>query len=110
VGNVILYNQGSNWVTAGENGCPVPKSRIERALDNLTILKAEPTSERPTGGDSFEFQIAAEAGDERALSLDVASHGERGDLVQLIDGSTWRVRGLERDVWSTNPRDWCVDP
>ena len=41
---------------------------------------------------------------------DVGGHGEGGDLVQLIDGSTSRVKGLDRELWSPNPRDWCVDP
>jgi hypothetical protein len=110
VGSVILRRQGSSWVTAGQNGCTVPPSRIERALDNLASLKAEPTAERPVDGNSFELQIVAQVGEERALYLDVADHGERGDLVQLVDGSTFRVRGLERELWSPNPRDWCGDP
>ena len=110
VGAVILRRGETGWVAAGQNGCSVPASRIERALDDLASLKAEPTSERPVDGNSFELQIVAQVGEERALSLDVAGHGERGDLVQLVDGSTLRVRGLERELWSPNPRDWCVDP
>jgi hypothetical protein len=110
VGAVILRRGEPGWVVAGQSGCSVPASRIERALDNLARLKAEPTGDRPVDGNSFELQIVAEIGEERALSLDVAGHGERGDLMQLIDGSTLRVRGLERDLWSPNPRDWCVDP
>ena len=110
VGAVILRRGETGWVAAGQSGCPVPVSRIERALDNLASLKAEPTGDRPVDGNSFELQIVAEIGKERALSLDVADHGERGDLVQLVDGSTLRVRGLERELWSPNPRDWCVDP
>jgi hypothetical protein len=110
VGSVILRSRATGWFTSGENGCRVPASRMKRALDDLTSLKAEPTSERPANGQSFELQIVAEMGEERALYLDVAGHGERGDLVQLVDGSTFRVRGLERDLWSPNPRDWCVDP
>jgi hypothetical protein len=110
VGAVILRRRETGWVAAGQSGCSVPESRIERALDNLASLKAEPTGERPVDGNSFELQIVAEIGEERALSLDVADHGERGDLVQLIDGSTLRVRGLQRELWSPNPRDWCVGP
>jgi hypothetical protein len=110
VGSVILRRRATGWFTSGENGCRVPASRMKRALDDLTSLKAEPTSERPANGQSFELQIVAEMGEERALYLDVAGRGERDDLVQLIDGSTIWLRGLERDLWSTNPRDWCADP
>ncbi len=110
VGSVILRRGETGWVAAGQNGCPVPASRIERALDGLSSLKAEPTSERPVDGNSFELQIVAQIGEERALSLDVAGHGERGDLVQLVDGSTLRVRGLDRNLWSPNPSDWCGAP
>ena len=110
VGAVILRRGERGWVVAGQSGCSVPASRIERALDNLGSLKAEPTGDRPVDGSSFELQIVAQVGEERALSLDVAGHGERGDLVQLVDGSTFRVRGLERELWSPNPRDWCADP
>ena len=110
VGAVILRRGETGWATAGQNGCTIPASRIERALDNLTSLKAEPTGDHPVDGNSFELQIVAEIGQERALYLDLAGHGERGDLVQLIDGSTLHVRGLERELWSPNPRDWCMDP
>jgi hypothetical protein len=110
VGAVILRRGETGWVVAGQSGCSVPASRIERALDNLGSLKAEPSGERPVDGSSFELQIVAQVGEERALSLDVAGHGERGDLVQLIDGSAIWMRGLERELWSPNPRDWCGDP
>jgi hypothetical protein len=109
-GGVILRRRETGWIAAGENGCAVPASRIERALDNLASLKGEPTSDRPVDGNSFELQIVAEIGQERAVYLDVADHGDRGDLVQLLGGSVLRVRGLDRELWSTNPRDWCVDP
>jgi hypothetical protein len=108
VGAVILRRRENGWVAAGQDGCTVPASRIERALDNLTNLKAETTGDRAVEGNSFELQIVVEIGQERALSLDVAGRGERGDLVQLVDGSTLRVRGLERELWSPHPRDWCV--
>jgi hypothetical protein len=110
VGSVILRRAETGWVAAGQNGCSVPVSRVERALDNLTSLQAERTGERPVDGNSFELQIVAEVGGERTISLDVAGRGERGDLVQLVDGSTSRVRGLDRELWSPDPRDWCVNP
>jgi hypothetical protein len=110
VGGVILRRRETGWIAAGQDGCTVPASRIERALDNLASLKAEPTGDRPIAGNSFELQIVAEAGQERAFYLDVAGHGERGDHVQLVDGSALLVKGLERELWSTNPRDWCADP
>jgi hypothetical protein len=110
VGGVILRRRETGWTVAGQSGCTVPASRIERALDNLASLKAEPTGDRPVDGNSFELEIVAEAGEARALSLDVADHGERGDLVQLVDGSTLRVKGLDRELWSLNPRDWCDSP
>jgi hypothetical protein len=107
VGAVILRKQGSTWVTAGQGGCTVPPRRIGRALDELARLKAVKTDEQPADGRAFELQIIAQMGDDIGLQLDVANRSDRGDLVQLFDGSRYRIRGLDRSFWSPRPADWC---
>lgn len=108
-GSVILRKKGATWVALGRGGCPVPTARMERALDNLESLKAAPTSARPAEGESFDLQIVALIGEERALHFDVANGNDQGDLIQLNDYSTFRVRGLDRRLLSPHPKDWCVD-
>jgi hypothetical protein len=108
-GSVILRKKGATWVALGHDGCAVPPGRIERALDNLESLKAAPTSARPADGDSFELQITAQIGEERALHFDIADRNDQGDLIQLNDHSTFRLRGLDRRLWSPHPKDWCAD-
>jgi len=110
VGAVILRRQGSSWVTAGENGCTVPPSRVERALDNLSGLSAVPTDERPADGSSFELQLVALVDEERVLHFEIAGRSDDGDLVQLNDDSMYQVRGLDRDLWSPLPSVWCSFP
>jgi len=110
VGAVILRRQGSTWVMAGQSGCTVPPSRVERALDNLAGLSAVPTNERPVDGSSFELQLVALADEERLLHFEIAGGSDDGDLVQLNDDSTYRVRGLDRNLWSPLPSLWCAVP
>jgi len=105
-GAVIVRREGSRWVTA--NGCEVPPSRIARAFDNLSHLKAERTDDRPSG--EFDLQLVVLAGEQRLLHFDIASRNERGDLVQMNDDSTFRVRGLDRALWSAQPAAWCAGP
>ncbi len=108
-GGVILRKKAASWVALGPRGCTVPPDRMERVLDNLESLKAVPASARPADGDSFELQIVALNGEERALHFDVADRNDQGDLIQLNDYSTFRVRGLDRRLLSPRPQDWCVD-
>jgi hypothetical protein len=110
VGAVSLRKRGSSWVMAGAGGCAVPERRMKQALDDLARLTAVKTEERPAGGDAFELQIVALMGEDVALQLDVAGRGSAGDLVQLWDGSMVRMRGLDRNLWSPRPADWCKQP
>ena len=107
VGAVTLRKRGSSWVTRGDNGCTVPARRMERALGDLERLEATKTEERPADGQAFELQIVALMGDDVALRLEIADRGPRGDLVQIFDGSRFRLRGLDRNLWSPRPADWC---
>jgi hypothetical protein len=107
---VTLRKRGSSWVSSGENGCTVPARRIEQALDNLAELKAVKTEEQPADGRAFELQIVALMGEEIALHLEIASRDDAGDLVQLFDDSRVRMRGLDRNLWSPRPEDWCKEP
>ena len=77
------------------------------ALDNLTRLKAVPSTEPMPGGDNFELQILGLSGEDRAVHLEVAGRNERGDLVRLIDDSLFRVQGLDRELWVAFPAAWC---
>lgn len=109
VGAVTMRKRGSSWVTAGDSGCTVPAGRIDQALDSLMRLKSVKTDEHPADGDAFDLQIVALMGEDVALELDVANHGPTGDLVQLFDGSSVRMRGLDRSFWSPRPADWCKE-
>jgi hypothetical protein len=106
---VILRKQGTVWVVAGQNDCSVPARRIGRALDNLAHLKAVPTSETVSEGTAIELQIVALIGEERLLHLEIADRNGSGDLVRLMNDTTYRIQGLDRTLWSTNPAAWCVD-
>ena len=110
LGSATLRKRGSSWVTTGESGCTVPTRRIEQALDNLGELKAVKTEEQPADGRAFELQIVALMGDEIALNLEIANRDDAGDLVQLFDDSRVKMRGLDRNLWSPRPADWCKDP
>jgi hypothetical protein len=106
---VILRKRDSNWVTAGDDGCTVPASRMARALDNLSRLRATKTDEKPADGSAFELQIVALMGEDVAVQLEIAQRNDQGDLVQIFDGSTFRLRGLDRSLWSPRPADWCKE-
>jgi hypothetical protein len=108
-GAVILRKRDSSWMTAGDNGCTVPASRIARALDNLSHLRATKTDEKPANGQAFELQIVALMGEDIAVQLEIAQRNDQGDLVQIYDGSTSRMRGLDRGLWSPRPADWCKE-
>lgn len=78
---------------------------MAQAFKDLGALAAEPTDERPA---DFELQMVVLHGQERLLHFDVAHHSQGSDLVQLNDGSRFRIRGLERRLWSPDPAAWCV--
>jgi hypothetical protein len=106
---VILRKRDSSWVTAGDNGCTVPASRMARALENLSRLRATKTDERPADGSAYELQIVALMGEDVAVQLEIAQRNDRWDLVQIFDGTTFRLRGLDRNLWSPRPADWCKE-
>lgn len=110
VGSVSIRKHDGVWKVTGRNECLVPTERMERALEQLSELRSLPTTERPLDGRSFELQIVALAGEERVLHLDVADRAAEGDLVQLPDSTTYRVQGLDRELWSPRPLDWCTEP
>ncbi len=104
VGSVIARKEAETWAIAGPQGCTVAPERIERALDNLSALTAEPTDERP---ESFELQVVVLIGEERALHFDMAGRRDGQDLVQLANDTRFWLRGFDRDLWSADPRAWC---
>jgi hypothetical protein len=107
VGSVIIRKEGSDWVLAGDQGCSVPTAQIERALDNLTTLKAVPTNEPTPQGSAFELQLVVLVDQERVIYFEIADRNERGDLVSLMDDSLVRLQGFDRALWSPHPADWC---
>jgi hypothetical protein len=103
---VVTVRKGEHgWATRGPAGCPVAPERIEQALNNLSALVAERTDEQPT---EFELQLAVLSGEERVLHFDVAGRSEGTDLVQLNDGSRFRIRGLDRGLWVPDKAAWCA--
>jgi hypothetical protein len=107
VGSVIIRKVGDAWTVAGPQGCTVPAARMERALDNLSGLRAVQTDERPRGG-AFELQIVALMGEERALLFDIAQRKDGWDLLQLGNASTFRLEGLNRKLLAADPLVWCA--
>jgi hypothetical protein len=107
VGAAIIRKSADGWSIGGPNGCKVEQARIERALDNLSALTAVSSDERPSDGRQFELQIVALMDQEPALHFDVADRSDGKDLVQLADESTFRVHGLDRELWSPDPLVWC---
>lgn len=107
-GSVIIRKGETGWVLAGPQGCTVAQARIELALDNLSALQAVSTTERPADGSVFELQIVAESGDERTLHFDIAGRQDGRDLLQLPNEATYRLQGLDRKLWSPDPRAWCA--
>ena len=107
VGAAIIRKGADGWSIGGPSGCKVEQARIERALDNLTGLTAVSSDEKPADGKQFELQIVALMEQEPALHFDVADRRDGKDLVQLADESTFRVHGLDRELWSPEPQVWC---
>ena len=103
-GSVIIRKTEQRWLLAGPQGCAVPEARMAAAFQALSALGVEPTDERPS---DFELQIVVLSGEERLLHFEVAGRKEGRDLVQLIDASTIRVSGLDRELLSADPRAWC---
>lgn len=106
-GAAIIRKDGAAWKIGGTE-CEVDTARIDRALDNLTTLVASPTSDRPAGAAAFELQIVVQSGEERVLHFDVAHRAGGKDLVQLADDSGFWISGLDRQLWTADPRVWCA--
>jgi hypothetical protein len=110
VGNVIIRREAEGWVISGPGGCTVRSARLERALDNLSALKAVPTKEAVPNGTVFQLQIAALVGEEQAVHLEIADKNATGHLTRLDDDSMVRIQGLDLGLWSPHPADWCKAP
>jgi hypothetical protein len=107
VGNVIARREGNAWVISGDDGCTVDPVRMKHALDNLSVLKAVPTSEPVPDGAAFRLQISALVGEKRVVHLELADRNEAGHLTRLDDDSMVRIQGLDVSLWSAQPADWC---
>ena len=109
-GSVILRKRGDQWVVGGRDGCTVHPDLIRWALDNLESLTATPSDRRMSSETSFELSIAAEAGADRLLHLDIAQHEAGADLVQLADTSVHWLRNLDHELLSPKVTYWCSEP
>lgn len=110
VGNVIIRREANAWGISGPDGCAVRSARLERALDNLSVLKAVPTNEAVPDGTGFQLQITALVGEEPAVHLEIADNNATGHLTRLNNDSMVRIQGLDVGLWSPNPADWCKGP
>jgi hypothetical protein len=110
LGNVIIRREGQAWVITGSDGCSVRSARIERALDNLSALKAVPTNEAVPDGAAFRLQITVLVGEVPAVHLELADRNANGHLARLDDDSMVRIQGLDLALWSPHPADWCKAP
>jgi len=110
VGNVIIRREANAWVISGPDGCSVRSARLERALDNLSVLKAVPTNEPVPDGTAFQLQITVLVGEEPAVHLEIADHNATGHLTRLNNDSMVRIQGLDVGLWSPHPADWCNGP
>jgi hypothetical protein len=97
-------------VVQGSQGCSVPNARVERALDNLAQLRTASTSQPVPEGSAFQLQISLLIGEERAIHLEVADRNQDGDLTRLENDSMVRLQGLDRELWSPHPAEWCKKP
>lgn len=110
VGSVIIRREKAGWVISGPDGCTVRSARIERALDNLSVLAAVPTYEAVPEGAAFRLQITALVGEKPAVHLEVADRNATGHLTRLDNDSIVRIQGLDLALWSPHPADWCKPP
>jgi hypothetical protein len=110
VGNVIIRREPGGWIISGADGCTVRPARIERALDNLSRLKAVPTNEAVPDGAAFRLQITVLVGEEPAVHLELADRNATGHLTRLDNDSMVRIQGLDVGLWSPQPADWCNPP
>jgi hypothetical protein len=110
IGSVIIRREAAGWVISGSDGCTVASARLERALDNLSQLKAVPTKEAVPEGAAFLLQITALVGEEAAVHLEIADRNATGHLARLDNDSMVRIQGLDLDLWSPHPADWCKGP
>jgi hypothetical protein len=110
IGNVIIRRESAGWVISGADGCSVRSARVERALDNLSRLKAVPTKEAVPDGSAFRLQITALVGEQPAVHLELADRNATGHLTRLDDDSMVRIQGLDVGLWSPHPADWCKPP
>ena len=85
----------------------VSVAALKAGMDRKTAAKYRDVFKERVNGTPFELQIVALMGEETALQLEIANRGDGGDLVQIFDGSRYRMRGLDRSLWSPRPSDWC---
>jgi hypothetical protein len=102
---VIIRKERDGWVMGGPSGCAISAQRVHRALDNLSSLKVVVSSEPP---EQHDRQIVLLDGGEVLLQYDVGVRASGADPARLPDGSVVQLRGLERGLLSSQPKDWCA--
>lgn len=102
---VIVRKQADGWVMGGPDGCAVSPQRVQHALDNLSSLKVVEGREPP---EQHDRQVIVLDGADVLLQYDVGVGAAGADPARLPDGSLVRLRGLDREAWSSQPSDWCL--
>ena len=103
---VIVRKQAGGWLMGGPGGCAVSSERIQRALDSLSSLKVVESSQPPQQDDR---QIILLGGADVLLQYDVGVSSGGADPARLPDGSVVQLRGFDRGLWSSQPKDWCAE-
>lgn len=107
---VLMEKVGDAWQTQYTPRCLVDEAKLTAALGNLVRLTRRPTEQRITAGGDFELRIVARAGHDKLLELDIGPRTERGQLMQLGDGTTYDVKGFDAALFPADSRAWCRKP
>lgn len=105
-GSAVIVRKGPDgWAIGAPADCAVSSQRIQRALDNLSSLKVAESSEPPQQHDR---QIILLDGAEVLLQYDVGVGAGGPEPARVPDGSVLELSGLDRGLWSSQPKDWCL--
>jgi hypothetical protein len=107
---VLMEKVGDVWQTQYTPRCLVDDAKLTAALNNLAVLSRSPTDQRIASGQAFVLRIVARSGRDKLLELDIGPRTKLGQLIQLADGTTYDVKGLELALFPAESRAWCRKP
>lgn len=106
-GGALLRKQGGAWNLVGKRGCRVADETVSRALANLSQLTVGKQLPSWPAAAPFELQLDVTSGDETLLHLELSPRRDDVDMVQLLGGDVFELRGLDRNLWSSEAATWC---